>query len=40
MFLYFLFLFSHREGGREMVEDHVGRCRLCKSDHQLYSPVV
>jgi hypothetical protein len=34
------FLFSHREGGREMVGEHAGGCRLHRSDHQLYSPTV
>jgi hypothetical protein len=40
LFLYSLFLFSHREGGGGMVGDHVGRCRLHRSDRQLYSPLV
>jgi hypothetical protein len=33
LFLYLLFLFSHREGGGEMVGDHVERCRLRRSGY-------
>jgi hypothetical protein len=40
LFLYFLFLFKHRVGGRGMVGYHMGRCWLRRSDHPLYSPVV
>jgi hypothetical protein len=40
LFLYLSFFFSRSEGGGEKVGDHVGACRLNKSDRQLYSPVV
>jgi hypothetical protein len=33
-----LFIFNRRDGGGEMVGDHAGRCRLRRSDRQLYSP--
>jgi hypothetical protein len=33
LLLYFLFLFSHRGGGGEMVGGHAGICRLHRSNH-------
>jgi hypothetical protein len=33
LFLYFLFLFSHKEGGGGTVGGRTGKCRLCRSNH-------
>jgi hypothetical protein len=40
MILYFLSLFSRREGDGGTVGYRVGRCRLRRSDHPLYGPAV